>query len=189
MGNRAKYNFLDGYKDKILEEYNNGYGLSCYKLSKIYKVSYNTMMYRLKKWGVYNPRRRENFIENLNLMKSDILLDRSSGMSIRFLELKYGINAVTLLKVFRESNLGGKIPKRFPVGEELENLLEDINSGLFFLDELSHIYCVCERVILEIGRQNKCLINIDYDNDIDFLMYEDNLTLKKIMLDRNSLNY
>ena len=43
-----------------------------------------------------------------------------------------------------------------------------------------HIFILLsENMIFKIARQNKCIVNIDYDKSIDFLMYEDDLPLKK----------
>lgn len=178
---RTKYNYLEEHREEIERLYDKGRGLTPYRLSKMYGVTHNVMTYRLKKWGVYNSKAIKSKFEIRQDMEKEIIRDRMSGMTFRFLELKYGINTFYLSKIFKENNLKSRIPKRNPGTEELEKLLEDMNSELFFLDELSHFYCLDESVILKIAKDNKLVININYDHKIDFLMCRDDLTLEQIM--------
>ena len=183
---KGKYDFLDTeYKESIIKSYNNGKGVGIIALARKYGVSFNVMLYRLKRWGVYNPRGWGHVQEKIKVFRKEVIRDRLSGMTLRYLEQKYGIGFQSLFDLFKE--LPKPIKVRKPDEEELERLLEDINSELFFLDELSHFYVLKEEVIIQIAHKHKCILHLGYDDSVDFLMYDKKLTWRKILKERKSL--
>ena len=181
---KRKCDFLDEQREEIVNYYHNN-NRSLLALEKKFGANRKTIQKRLEEWGEYKPREYGTTPERLENMGEDIQLDRRSGMTINFLELKYGVNGVYLHRYLKSKNLAGRIPLRKPDEEEIERLLEDLESELFFLDELSHSYILPETSILQVAFENKCVVNIDYNDRIDFLMYRDDLTLKVIMRDRH----
>ena len=177
----TKNKYLDEHKDEIIRKYQGGIKVA--DISKDFGVRSESIRYRLKKWGIFKARRYGVVIEQIKLFEKELLEDRQSGMTYRFLELKYGVNEASLFHHLKQF-IKGSIPERKPTKEEKERILEDLNSELFFLDELSHFYCLTEKSILRIAYENKCVVDLDYDDTIDFLEYDRSMTLNEILNER-----
>ena len=178
--NKTKNSFLNERQQEIIGQYEDG--VSVIKLADKYKVSRAVMTSRLMIWEAYKPRGYGKIATQMEYMKDELIRDRKSGMTLRFLELKYGISHGSLLSYM--DDIQGRIIPRKPEGSELDRLIEDLQSELFFLDELSHIYILTEHTILEIAYKYKLSVNMDYDDNIDFLMYDSEKSLYSILDDR-----
>ena len=178
----SKYKFLEKHREDITSKYQNEY-YSIRDLSKEYGVAWSAINYRLRKWGVFIQQRDTKIVALLKFFGKDILLDHSSGMTSRYLGWKYGISHSSILDFVPK----GKISRREPRGEELERLLEDIKSELFFLDELIHCYTLPEKSILEVAYNHKCRIHFGYDDILDFLMFSEDLTINQILFREKGL--
>lgn len=178
---KSKYSFLEKHREEITRRHCINHE-SALKLSKSFGVGFGPMIYRLRKWGIFESRGYGNpAIDKLGDSTELLLEDRKSGMSLRYLEKKYDVSHATLMEFFKKKGIKGKVKQRKPKGEELEKLLEDLKSELFFLDELTHFYILPEKSILEIAYKNKCIVNFDYDKTVDFMMFDESRTLNSIL--------
>ena len=169
---------LEKNKEKMIELYQNG--LSINKIAKKYNIGITSVRNRFIEWEIHKPRTHTSrkFYEEDSVLE-EIKKDRESGMTFRYLEKKYGLSYTAITSCLK--GVKGKFKKRMPEEDELERLIEDLNSDLYFLDELSHFYILPEMSILEVAHKHKCIVNFDYDNQIDFLMQGDKLSLTTIL--------